>query len=479
VTTTQIGSGAATNGQVLTANGTSGASWQTLTSTLTHDWSLNGNSGTGCTTSPCTDFLGTIDNTNLELRVNNQRAYRIEPATNLTFGTFSPNVIGGFSGNNVSAGAGAATIAGGGAASNLNRVTDDFGTVGGGGNNQAGDNAGTTRDETFATVAGGFSNTASNYASTVAGGQSNIASGQQAAVVGGYNNSASGYRSTVAGGESNQASIFFAAVGGGNNNTASGNSSAVGGGFTNTASGVVSTVGGGFTNTASGAASTVGGGDTNTATGLDATVAGGTNNTASGTNSFAAGHHANTNNHQGGFAWGDNSTSTDVSVTVDNQFVARTSGGVTFFTNSGLTTGVQVAAGGGSWASVSDRNVKANFAAIDGKKILAKLASLAVETWNYTSQDEAIRHIGPMAQDFYETFQVGEDDRHITQVDESGVAFAAIQGLNQKLEEEIRHKDSQIATLSAQLAGQAEQMRALQAEIAAVRQTLQVPAAQR
>jgi UDP-N-acetylmuramate-alanine ligase len=40
-----------------------------------------------------------------------------------------------------------------------------------------------------------------------------------------------------------------------------------------------------------------------------------------------------------------------------------------------------------------------------------------------------------MAQDFHTAFAVGEDDRHITEVDEGGVALAAIQGLNQKLEE--------------------------------------------
>ena len=465
VTTTQIGSGAASNGQVLTANGTSGASWQTLTSTLTNAWSLNGNIGTGCSTSPCADFLGTIDNTSLELRVNNFRAYRIEPATPITFfPSPSPNIIAGFSGNNVIAGAGGATIAGGGAVSNLNRVTDDFGTVGGGSNNQAGDNAGTTADRPFATVGGGLNNTASGAASTVGGGGGNNASAQYSTVGGGSINNASGTDSTV---------------GGGHNNTASGDFSTVGGGDSNINNGLDATVGGGHANTTSGDFSTVGGGESNTANGLDASVAGGTNNIASGTNSFAAGHHANTNNHQGGFAWGDNSTSTDVSVTVDNQFVARTSGGVTFFTNSGLTTGVQVAAGGGSWASVSDRNVKANFAAIDGKKILAKLASLPVETWNYTSQDAAIRHIGPMAQDFYAAFHVGEDDRHITQVDEGGVAFAAIQGLNQKLEEEIQHKDSQIAVLSAQQAAQTEQMRGLETEISSVRQTLQVQVAKR
>jgi regulator of replication initiation timing len=39
-----------------------------------------------------------------------------------------------------------------------------------------------------------------------------------------------------------------------------------------------------------------------------------------------------------------------------------------------------------------------------------------------------------MAQDFYAAFNVGPDDKHITTVDESGVALAAIQGLNQKVE---------------------------------------------
>ena len=40
-----------------------------------------------------------------------------------------------------------------------------------------------------------------------------------------------------------------------------------------------------------------------------------------------------------------------------------------------------------------------------------------------------------MAQDFFEAFKVGEDNRRISTVDEEGVALATIQGLNQKLEE--------------------------------------------
>jgi beta-xylosidase len=39
-----------------------------------------------------------------------------------------------------------------------------------------------------------------------------------------------------------------------------------------------------------------------------------------------------------------------------------------------------------------------------------------------------------MAQDFQAAFQLSADDRHISVGDEGGVALAAIQGLNQKVE---------------------------------------------
>src|SRR5581483_7825034 len=204
VTTTQIGSGAAINGQVLAANGSGGASWQTLTAALTNAWNLNGNSGTACTTSPCAKFLGTIDNTSLEMRVNNLRVFRIEPGTSsMTFGSF--NIIGGYGGNAVTAGAGGATIAGGGANSNLNIVTDDFGTIGGGNLNQAGDNAGTTSDHAYATVAGGRGNSATGGWSSVGGGFNNTASGSDTAIGGGDSNLASGVDATVAGGNTDRA----------------------------------------------------------------------------------------------------------------------------------------------------------------------------------------------------------------------------------------------------------------------------------
>jgi hypothetical protein len=68
---------------------------------------------------------------------------------------------------------------------------------------------------------------------------------------------------------------------------------------------------------------------------------------------------------------------------------------------------------------------------------------MPIATWSYKSQDVSIRHMGPMAQDFAEAFDVGEDQQHISTVDADGVALAAIQGLNSRL----REKDAEIGTL--------------------------------
>ena len=135
-------------------------------------------------------------------------------------------------------------------------------------------------------------------------------------------------------------------------------------------------------------------------------------------------------------------------MTVPNYFYVRAEGGVTFLTNtSGLPlTGVVLAHGSSSWAPASDRNIKANFAPVDGRGVLARLLAMPIETWNYLSQDPAIRHIGPMAQDFAAAFGVGEDDRHILPIDANGVALAAIQALAARLEA----AEARIAELEAQ-----------------------------
>ena len=68
---------------------------------------------------------------------------------------------------------------------------------------------------------------------------------------------------------------------------------------------------------------------------------------------------------------------------------------------------------------------------IDAREILQRVAQMPILKWNYKTQDARVQHIGPMAQDFYAAFNVGEDEKHITTIDADGVSLAAIQGLNQ------------------------------------------------
>jgi hypothetical protein len=199
-------------------------------------WALAGNAGTD----PAAQFLGTTDGQPLEVRVGGARVLRLEPAgpPDTIFGT-GPSVVGGLALNSVTPGVVGATLGGGGGTAGgcgaagapcPNRITDHFGTVGGGSGNLAGDAAGGVDDQRFATVGGGSKNTASGAIATVSGGQLNTAGGPGAAVGGGF---------------ANQASTTAATVGGGQNNTVSGARATVGGGHFNTASGSISTVPGG------------------------------------------------------------------------------------------------------------------------------------------------------------------------------------------------------------------------------------------
>ena len=78
----------------------------------------------------------------------------------------------------------------------------------------------------------------------------------------------------------------------------------------------------------------------------------------------------------------------------------------------------------------SDKNLKRDFAEVDRKAILERVASLPISTWSYKDEPNRPRHIGPMAQDFKQTFDVGADDKTIFQIDADGIAFAAIQALD-------------------------------------------------
>lgn len=364
-------------------------------------WGLTGNTGT----SPATDYLGTSDNQPLELRVFAQRGLRLEP----TAQTDTINLIGGSSANSSGGGLGA-TIAGGGSPSDPNLVTASFGVIGGGHGNEV--------NAASAVVAGGRRNsiaTAGDF-SVIGGGQSNRVSqsAAHAAIFGGLNNSI--------GTGSSGASIF-----GGTDNQIGSNAQ--------------------FALSLGGFANVVG----NNA--LYGAVLGGSNNRALSPNSLAAGRNAQAQNI-GSFVWADSRDGT-FSSTAANEFSVRATGGVRLVSaiNAGTgapTAGVSLAAGATAWGVISDRDLKKNFQAVDYQGILDRLAAMPIQQWNYQwENDAATPHLGPMAQDFKAAFYPGRDDRNITTLEVDGVALAAIQGLNRKLESELAAKERRLVELES------------------------------
>ena len=108
----------------------------------------------------------------------------------------------------------------------------------------------------------------------------------------------------------------------------------------------------------------------------------------------------------------------------------------------------------GTVNGTSDINMKKDFEPISPENVLAKIADMPVTTWTYKHDKAGERHMGPMAQDFYAAFGLGKDERHISYTDATGVAFGAIKGLNQLVEEmkaKLDAQEARIKELEAQL----------------------------
>ena len=213
------------------------------------------------------------------------------------------------------------------------------------------------------------------------------------------------------------------------------------------------TISGGRANRIVGEYCTVGGGWSNKVDGYSyySTIPGGLENRIYASNyGFAAGRYAKIW-HNGCFAWADSNPS-DVNTTAPNQFIARASGGFVFMTAAnGTTTGAQLPAGSGSWSSLSDKNSKENFKELNGKEVLDKISSMYLSSWNYKTQDDKIRHAGPMAQDFYAAFGLGEDERRLSNVDVDGIALTAIKELKLQKDAEINELKEQIKILTQRI----------------------------
>jgi len=383
--------------------------------------------------SPATvDFIADVvgyfkppgDATSLDIKVGGVRVVRFERDIN------SPNMIGGN-------------------ASNTTHPAFYGQTIGGGGT--FGNNC--WEPSTY-TATRSCANHVSGWFATVGGGVSNV-SGTDPVLL-------SYGASTVSGGRGNSAIFDAATVGGGAYNAALNSETTVAGGANNRVAGMAATVGGGSHNQANGFLATISGGGSNVASGANSIVPGGENNLASGWGSLAAGGAARTQSadpipvvHDGAFVWADQSNlgaPPPFHSATNNEFAARSTGGVRFVTAidiNGLpiwSCGVSGGAGG-SWGCTSDRNAKTDLIPLDGIGTLERLAALPVYQWVAKDDLRRTPHAGPTAQDFMAAFGLGDNDKMIGFADAQGVAFAAIQGLNAKLEARLAAKDQEIADL--------------------------------
>ncbi len=192
---------------------------------------------------------------------------------------------------------------------------------------------------------------------------------------------------------------------------------------------------------------------------------------AEGVRSIAMGYGAKAS-HANSFVWSGALSDIDAAESpADNTFTVYAQGGIHLYAGAPGSGGCHLSnPGSAGWSCSSDRKLKTAITPADTRAVLDKLLAMPVSHWAFKTAPQ-YRHIGPMAQDFKAAFDLGaEDDKHIASMDAQGVALAAIQGLNAKLEErsaqlaeQLAEKDRQLADLRATLAAQQARLGELQA----------------
>ena len=319
----------------------------------------------------------------------------------------------------------------------------------------------------FSVIGGGKEN---NIIGTNSGASTNSIIG------GGSNNTISCSNAVIAGGVSNEATVAsgYAVISGGAYNTIDGVSNVISGGnYNNNSSRSASFIGGGTRNTIeSGIGNVINGGRENTIhSGDNSTILGGVYNTINGSRSLAAGYGVSidannaisignnaSSKHDGSWVISDNSGTTEGLLNrtseITNRFHAYFENGYTLYTTSTneSPSGVYLASGDAAWNSISDKTKKENYKSVDKQEILEQLVAMSIEKWNYKSQDESIKHIGPYAQDFNKAYGLGDEKLTISTIDADGIALVAIQALaerNKKLEAKVDALESRLKKLES------------------------------
>ncbi len=395
-TVTSITAGAGLTGGTITGSGT--IAIDPASPALTGNFFKLGGNAFGATA-----VLGATDNQAVEVVSNGLRVLRLEQSSAFRA---APNLIGGSATNTVTSGVVGATIAGGGneLVTNFsdclgflcpNQVTDDYGTVGGGAGNTAGNSNAFNYDAVHATVAGGFGNSASGTETTVGGGRNNNASGMAATIAGGSRNLASGLFSTVAGGLTNWAT-GRSSLAAGEFALADQNNCFVFGGWSSFPGPSLPSCGG-YTSVVR----------------------------------FMV-DHGFAVDYGSALSSGFGSRWVYMGNLIPNQTIGTWTGA--YLTDAGV------------WVNASSsKSTKTDFATVKPREVLAKVLQLPITTWRYKAGEGEVRHIGPMAEDFWSLFKVGYGSGTIADLDARGVTLAAVQGLHQV----VRDKDREISILKA------------------------------
>jgi len=152
----------------------------------------------------------------------------------------------------------------------------------------------------------------------------------------------------------------------------------------------------------------------------------------------------------------------------DNEFRIRYNGGIRLRVST-AANGNTPGAGGNvgcdltvavpSWTCASSRTLKENYLAVDGEDVLARIRTLPVTTWNMIGGDRTVRHLGPVAEDFYAAFGLGLGETTIGLGDIDGVNLAAAKALEARTRELRRELDARTAEVAA-LRGEVAELRA-------------------
>src|SRR4029453_13560900 len=137
------------------------------------------------------------------------------------------------------------------------------------------------------------------------------------------------------------------------------------------------------------------------------------------------GEFASNNGFTRPFVWSDGSATASADTfrnTANNEFALRATGGFRFRTNLAGTTGCNLPAGSGVFNCTSSRTTKENFSLVNGNDVLSKLRGMGVSTWNYIAEGRQVRHMGPMAEDFFKAFRLGTGNTSIGVQDLAGVS---------------------------------------------------------